>query len=173
MNNFENDFSIGEIREAIEGRTPQEQNRYLEDIETELQEIIDELEGDVDEISSLKTEIEDSYESQLKTEVLKYLRNENLEQYFDDKQSLSLTLGGAQFTVYYTKLVDDYWAKIHVDLKVSHSLAKYRDLVDSILPDFKRNISLFTKNVEQDMIAPELKSVVNRLINEKNRFEGI
>lgn len=173
MDNFNRDFSIDEIREAIEGMTPQEQYHYLEDIETELQEIIDELESNVDEISSLKTEIEDSYESQLKTEVLEYLRNENLEQYLGDEQILSLTLGGAHFTVYYTKLVDDYLAKIYVDLKVSHSLAKYRDFVDSILPDFERNISLFTKNVEQDMIASELKSVVNRLINEKNRFEKI
>ena len=173
MNNFKGDFSIDEIREAIEGMTPQEQYHYIEDIETELQEIIDELESNVDEISSLKTEIEDSYDSQLKTEVLEYLRNENLEQYFDDNQILSLTLGGAHFTVYYTKLVDDDRAKIYVDLKVSHSFAKYRDLVDSILPDFKRNISLYTKNAEQDKIAPELKSVVNRLINEKNRIDEI
>ncbi len=156
------EFDIDEILEEIKDLPYEEKLSFLEDKETDLDELIDELEGYVLEICSLKNEI-------INKSVLQSLKDAGYPLEFDERGYISFPLGNIMIHI----------GLIMIELPVSVSFEstekqlKYRKLISFLLPDFKQKGNTFEKRVAEEDINKCIVDVVRRLMNNKQKFEEI
>ena len=160
------DFDIDDIREEIKDLPYEDKLAFLEDKESELDEIVEELNGYISDISSLKDEIQTEKNDKMCKLVLQSLKDNDYNMELDSNDNLTFPLGLANITIIMQFLND----KVEFYFKASQKQLKIRELISSILPEFKVDGNYFSQEVQEE-ICKCVVNVVDKLMGHKKDFE--
>lgn len=93
------DFDIDDIREEIKDLPYEDKLAYLKDKESELDKIIDGLNGYISDISSLKDEIQTEKSYKMCHQILQSLKDNGYDMELDSNGNLTFPLGLASITI--------------------------------------------------------------------------
>ena len=161
------EFDIDEIREEIKELPYEDKLDLLQDKERELEDIVDELDGYISDISSLIDEIQTEKNDKMCKQVLQSLKDKGYDMELDDSGNLSFSLGSADITIVMF-LLD---AKVDFSFKASQKQLTTRELISSILPEFKADGNYFSQNVPEEEICKRVVDVVDKLMSHRLEFE--
>ena len=163
------DFNINDIREEIKNLLFEEKMAYLDDKESELEEIVEELNGYISDISSLIDEIQTEKNDKMCKQVLQSLKDNGYNMELDNNGNLTFPLGLANITII-TQFLD---AKVEFYFKASQKQLTTRELIGSILPEFKADGNYFSQNVPEEEICKRVVDVVDKLMSHQEKFQNI
>jgi len=161
------DFDINDIREEIKDLPYENKLTFLEDKESELDEIIEELNGYISDISSLKDEIQTEKNEKMCKQVLQSLKDNGYNMELDSNGNLTFPLGLANITI----IMQFFNAKVEFYFKESQSQLKIRELISSILPEFKTDGNYYSLKVPEEEICKCVVGVVDKLMGHRLKFE--
>ena len=161
------DFDIDDIREEIKNLPYKEKLAFLEDKESELDEIVEELNGYISDISSLKDEIQTEKNDKMCKQILQSLKDNGYNMELDSNCNLTFPLGLANITI----IMQFLNAKVDFSFKASQKQIKIRELISSILPEFKVDGNYFSLKVPEEEICKCVVGMVDKLMNHKQVFE--
>ena len=141
------EFDIDEIREEIKEVPYEDKLDFLQDKESELEDIVDELDGYISDISSLIDEVQTEKNDKMCKQVLQSLKDKGYDMELDDSVDFSFKASQKQLTT--------------------------RELISSILPEFKADGNYFSQNVPEEEICKRVVDVVDKLISHRLEFERI
>ena len=162
-----NDFDIDNIREEIKNLLYEEKMAFLDDKESELDEIIEELNGYISDISSLKDEIQSEWNNKICKQVLQSLKDNGYNMDLDNNGNLSFPLGLANITI----IMQFLDAKVDFHFNAEQKQLKFRELISSILPEFKADGNYYSLQVPERDTCKCVVSVVEKLMNHKEEFQ--
>ena len=154
------DFDLIDINEAIDGLSYEEKLEYLKERENEVNVEMEELETLLSDIEEIKDEIEAERQMSLLDKVLQDLHNVGYNVMLNDDGGLSFGFEESAITI--MNPFSDSTIKFYFNTDYKHILS-YREMISSILPDYKQNGSNFTKPVSQESLGEEIISLVKRL----------
>ena len=163
------DFDIDDIREIIKDLPYADKLAFLEDKESELDEIVEELNGYISDISSLKDEIQTEKNEKMCNQILQSLKDHGYNMELDSNGNLTFPLGLANITI----IMQFLDAKVDFSFKASQSQLKIRELISSILPEFKAEGYYYSQKVSEEEICKCVVDVVDKLMNNKDCFLNI
>lgn len=154
------DYDILDINEAIEGLSYEEQIKYLNDKEDEINGAIEELNTLLADVMERKAEIEDQRQKEICDKVLLALNNAGYNIPLDKNDNLSFAFEEATITI-----LMSFSSKINFFFKVDRNQLTYRKMISSLVPDYKQDGNLFYKPVSEEVLCDEIVSLVKRLID--------
>ncbi len=160
------EFDIDDIREEIKNLLYEEKMAFLDDKESELDEIIEELNGYISDISSLKDEIQTEWNNKICKQVLQSLKCNGYNMSLDNNGNLSFPLGLANITIV-MQFLD---AKVEFHFNADQKQLKFRELISSILPEFKADGNFYSLQVPEEDTCQCVVGVVDKLMNHKEEF---
>ena len=163
------DFDIDKLREEIKDLSYEDKLAFLEDKECELDVIVEELNGYISDISSLKDEIQTEKNDKMCHHILQSLKDSGYNMELDSNGNLTFPLGLANITI----IMQFLDAKIDFYFKSNQSQLSIRELISSILPEFKADGNYYSQKVPEEDICKCVVGVVDKLINNKQKFEEI
>jgi|GEM_PF-4910324 hypothetical protein len=152
------DYDILDINEAIEGLSYEEQIKYLNDKEDEINEAIEELNTLLADVMERKAEIEDQRQKEICDKVLLALNNAGYDIPLDKNDNLSYAFEEATITI-----LMSFSSKINIFFKVDRNQLTYRKMISSLVPDYKQDGNFFSKTVSEETLNEEIVSLVKRL----------
>ena len=152
------DYDILDINETIEGLSYEEQIKYLDDREDEINEAIEELNTLLADIKERKDEIEDEHREEIRDRVLQALNNAGYTIPLDKNGNLSFAFEEATITI-----LMSFSSKINFFFKVDRNQLTYRKMISSLVPDYKQDGNFFYKPVSEEDLCEEIVSLVKRL----------
>ena len=161
------DFNINDIREEIKNLLFEEKMAYLDDKESELEEIVEELNGYISDISSLKEEIQTEWNDKRCKQVIQSLKNNGYNLDIDNNGNLSFPLGLANITI----IMQFLDTKVKFHFNANQNQLKFRELISSILPEFKADGYFFSLQVSDGDVCKCVVSMVDMLMKHKEEFE--
>ena len=171
------DFDITKIKDEIKDLSYAEKISYLENKESvferekeELESKIDKLEDCIDDISSLKDEIETNHNDVICKSILQSLRDAGYPLELNSNGNISFSLGKADFTICMSFKYDSKVEFFFISYKKQHA---FQNLVCSFMPDFKKDINRFSRQVPEEEIIKCVVDVVKKLMTNKQKFEEI
>ena len=162
------DFDIDDIREIIKDLPYADKLAFLEDKESELDEIVEELNGYISDISSLKDEIQTEKNDKMCKQVLQSLKDNGYNMDLDKNGNLSFPLGLANITI----IMQFLDAKVNFHFNAEQKQLKFRELISSILPEFKAEGNYYSLKVPEEDICKSVVDVVNKLMSHRQKFEN-
>lgn len=163
------DFNINDIREEIKNLLFEEKMAYLDDKESELEEIVEELNGYISDISSLKEEIQTEWNDKRCKQVIQSLKGNGYNLDIDNNGNLSFPLGLANITI----IMQFLDTKVKFHFNANQNQLKFRELISSILPEFKADGNFFSLQVSDSDVCKCVVSMVDMLMKHKEEFEII
>ena len=152
------DYDILDINEAIEGLSYEEQIKYLNDKEDEINGAIEELNTLLADVMERKDEIEDEHQQEIRDKVLQALNNAGYNIPLDKNDNLSFAFEEATITI-----LMSFSDRIDFDFNVDSNQLTYRKMISSLVPDYKQDGNLFYKPVSEETLCEEIVSLVKRL----------
>ena len=159
------EFDIDNIREEIKDLSYKDKLELLEEKGNDIEELIEELQGYVSEISSLEDEIRTERNDGICKDILLSLKGAGYNMELDSNGNLSFTLGLANFTI----IMQFLDAKVQFYFNASQSQLKIRELISSILPEFKADGNHYSLQVPEE-ICKCVVCVVDKLMEHKENF---
>ena len=160
------DFDIDKLREEMKDLSYEDKLAFLEDKESELDEIVEELNGYISDISSLKDEIQTEKSDKLCHQILQSLKDSGYNMELDSNGNLTFPLGLTNITI----IMQFLDAKVDFYFNSSQSQLTIRELISSILPEFKADGNYYSLKVQEEDICKSVVSLVNKLMNHKEDF---
>ena len=151
------DYDILDINEAIEGLSYEEQIKYLNDREDDINGAIEELNTLLSEVKERKDEIEDEHQKEIRDKVLLALNNAGYNIPLDKNGNLSFAFEEATITI-----IMCFSTKIEFDFIVDKNQLTYRKMISSLVPDYKQDGDFFYKTVSEETLCEEIVSLVKR-----------
>lgn len=152
------DYDILDINEAIEGLSYEEQIKYLNDKEDEINGAIEELNTLLADVMERKAEIEDQRQKEIRDKVLQALNNAGYNIPLDKNGNLSFAFEEATITI----LMSFHNSEISFYFNVDRNQLTYRKTISSLVPDYKQDGNLFYKPVSEESLCEEIVSLVKR-----------
>lgn len=87
----------------------------------------------------------------------------------DSNGNISFSLGQANISILLTYIE----SKVDFYFNAEKKQLSYRELISSLLPDFKQNGNSFSRQVTEEELNMCVVEVVSKLMNNKQRFEEI
>ena len=153
------DYDILDINEAIEGLSYEEQIKYLNDREDDINGAIEELNTLLSEVKERKDEIEDEHQQEIRDKVLQALNNAGYNIPLDKNDNLSFAFEEATITI----LMSFHISEISFYFNVDRNQLTYRKMISSLVPDYKQDGNLFYKPFSEETLCEEIVSLVKRL----------
>ena len=152
------DFDIIDINEEMDGLSYEEQIKYLNDREDEINEAIEELNTLLSDVMERKDEIENEHREEIRDKVLLALNNAGYNIPLDENGNLSFAFEEATITILmcFSSSIDFYF-------KVDRNQLTYRKMISSLVPDYKQDGNFFSKTVSEETLNEEIVSLVKRL----------
>ena len=161
------EFDIEEIKESIQDLSDNDKLEVLTEKETEIQSLIDELEGYLSEIEELKEEIEERQYTAFCNDVQNALKEAGYNIPWDSNGNLTIELGGATITI--TPMSE----KISVFFTSEKHQLSYRELMNKLLPEYKQDGTFFGLSCQEENLIANLIETIKTLTNAKELFEEI
>ena len=152
------DYDITDINEEMDGLSYEEQLEYLNDREDEINQAIEELNSLLSDVRDRKDEIEDEHQQEIRDKVLQALNNAGYNIPLDNNGNLSFAFEEATITI-----IMCFSTKIDFDFTVDRDQLTYRNLISSLVPDYKQDGNLFYKPVSEETLCEEIVSLMERL----------
>ena len=152
------DYNILDINKAIEGMSYEEQIKYLNDREDEINEALEELNTLLADVMERKAEIEDQRQKETCDKVLQALNNAGYNIPLDKNDNLSFAFEEATITI-----LMSFSSKINFFFKVDRNQLTYRKMISSLVPDYKQDGNFFYKTASEESLCEEIVSLVKRL----------
>lgn len=159
------EFDIDNIREEIKDLSYKDKLELLEEKGNDIERLIEKLQGYVSEISSLEDEIRTERNDGICKDILLSLKGAGYNMELDSNGNLSFTLGLANFTI----IMQFLDAKVRFYFNASQSQLKIRELISSILPEFKADGNHYSLQVPEE-ICKCVVCVVDKLMEHKENF---
>lgn len=153
------DYDIIDINEYIDGLSYEEQLEYLKDKEAEIDEAIEELNSLLSDIEDRKEEIEKEHQQELLDKVVQNLNSSGYDVVLNNDGSIIFGFEESTITISnpFSDTIMFYFNTI------DKHISSYRNMISSLLPDYKQNGSCFSKEVAEETIEDEIISLVKRL----------
>lgn len=164
------EFDIDEIKESIEDLSYEEKMEYLSDKEMDIQILIDELEGYINELKDLESEIEGERRTTLCDDIQDELQTAGYDIPWDSNGYLTVKYGDISI---YTYFLYDSADCIYVTFKCNRRQLAYRSLLGTILPDFKQNVNLLMRDCTEEDMAELIVDTIGRIVAAKEEFMAI
>ena len=163
-----NEFDIDELREKIKGFSYEDKLSFLEDKEGDIEELIEQLQGNIADISSLKDEIQTERNEMVCKSILQSLKDAGFPLDLNNDGNVSFSLGVAEFTILM------WFAEPNVvfSFNAEEKQLKYRELITSLLPNFKQDGNSFSRLVSEEELSMCVVELVRTLMNNRPEFEN-
>ena len=158
------EFDIEEIKESIQDLSDNDKLKVLEEKETEIYSLIEELEDYLSEISELGKEIEDRQRTAFCNDVQNALKGAGYNIPWDSNGNLTIELGGAIITI---KLISEH---INISFTVEKHQLSYRELMSKLLPNYKQDGNFFSLTIPEKELIGKLVETIKTLNNAKELF---
>ena len=160
------DFDVDKIREEIKDLSYKDKLELLEEKGNDIEELIEELQGYVSEISSLEDEIRTERNDGICKDILLSLKGAGYNMELDSNGNLSFPLGLANFTI----IMQFLDAKVEFYFNASQSQLLIRELISSILPEYNVDGNYYSLQVPEEEICKYVVDVVDKLMEHKEQF---
>ena len=160
------EFDIDKIREEIKDLSYKDKLGFLEEKGSDIEELIEEFQGFVSDISSLEDEIRTERNDGICKDILQSLNDAGYNMELDSNGNLSFPLGLANFTI----IMQFLDTKVQFYFNASQSQLKICELVSSILPEFKADGNYYSLQVPEEEICKCVVGMVDKLMKHKERF---
>lgn len=161
------EFDIEEIKESIQDLSDNDKLEVLTEKETEIQSLIDELEGYLSEIEELKEEIEERQYTAFCNDVQNALKEAGYNIPWDSNGNLTIELGGATITI--TPMSE----KISVFFTSEKHQLSYRELMSKLLSEYKQDGTFFGLSCQEENLIANLIETIKTLTNAEGQFSEI
>ena len=155
------DFDIIDINEYIDGLSYEEQLEYLKEKEDEIDEAIEELNSLLSEIEERKEEIEKEHQQELLDKVVLNLNSSGYDVVLNDDDDGSIIFGFEEASITITIPFPD--TIMFYFNTIDKHISSYRNMISSLLPDYKQNGNCFSKAVTEETIEDEIIGLVKKL----------
>ena len=162
------EFNIDEIREEIKDLSYEDKLVFLEDKERNIEALIEELQGYVSDISSLKDEIKTERNNNICQSVLQSLKNAGYPLELDSNGNVSFSLGKVDITI----LMSFVESEVDFFFNAKEKQLKYRELINSLVPDFDQDGNFFSRQVAEEKLIESVVDLVSKLMNNRQIFEN-
>lgn len=139
------EFNIDDIREEIKDLSYEDKLDFLENKESNIEALIEELQGYVSDISSLKDEIKTERNNNICQSVLQSLKDAGYPLELDSNGNVSFSLGKVDITI----LMSFVESKVDFFFNAKEKQLKYRELINSLVPDFDQDGNFFSRQVAE------------------------
>ena len=163
------EFDIDKIREEIKDLSYKDKLGFLEEKGNDIEELIEELQGYVSDISSLEDEIRTEQNNSICKDILQSLKGAGYNMELDSNGNLSFTLGLANFTI----IMQFLDVKVQFYFNASQRQLLIRELINSILPEFKSDANYYSLQVPEEQICKCVVGVVDKLMKHKEAFLNV
>ena len=163
------EFDIDNIREEIKDLSYKDKLELLEEKGNDIEELIEELQGYVSEISSLEDEIRTERNDGICKDILLSLKGAGYNMELDSNGNLSFPLGLANFTI----IMQFLDAKVEFYFNASQSQLLIRELISSILPEYNVDGNHYSLQVPEEEICKYVVDVVDKLMEHKEAFLNV
>lgn len=162
------EFNIDEIREEIKDLSYEDKLVFLEDKERNIEALIEELQGYVSDISSLKDEIKTERNNNICQSVLQSLKDAGYPLELDSNGNVSFSLGKVDITI----LMSFVESEVDFFFNAKEKQLKYRELINSLVPDFDQDGNFFSRQVAEEKLIESVVDLVSKLMNNRQIFEN-
>ena len=162
------EFNIDDIREEIKDLSYEDKLDFLEDKERNIEALIEELQGYVSDISSLKDEIKTERNNNICQSILQSLKDAGYPLELDGNGNVSFSLGKVDVTI----LMSFFESKVDFFFNAKEKQLKYRELINSLVPDFDQDGNFFSRQVAEEKLIESVVDLVSKLMNNRQRFEN-
>ena len=162
------EFNIDEIREEIKDLSYEDKLDFLEDKERNIEALIEELQGYVSDISSLKDEIKTERNNNICQCILQSLKDAGYPLELDSNGNVSFSLGKVDITI----LMSFVESKVDFFFNAKEKQLKYRELINSLVPDFDQDGNFFSRQVAEEKLIESVVDLVSKLMNNRQIFEN-
>ena len=162
------EFNIDEIREEIKDLSYEDKLDFLEAKERNIEALIEELQGYVSDISSLEDEIKTEQNNNICQSVLQSLKNAGYPLELDSNGNVSFSLGKVDITI----LMSFVESKVDFFFNAKEKQLKYRELINSLVPDFDQDGNFFSRQVAEEKLIESVADLVSKLMNNRQIFEN-
>ncbi len=161
-------FNIDEIREVIKDLSYKDKMDFLEDKESDIDALIEELQGYVLDISSLIDEIQTERNNNICQSILQSLKAAGYPLELDSNGNVSFSLGKVDITIHMSFVEP----KVDFTFNAEEKQLNYRELISSLMPDFKHDGNFFSRQIAEIELIESIVDVVRILMNNRLRFEN-
>lgn len=162
-------FDIDDIREEIKELSYDEKLAFLEEKETEIREKLEATELLLSDITSLIDKIETEKNDKICKQILQALKDNGYDMELDRNGNLSFRLGKTDVTI----IMQFFYSKIELFFNAGQKQLRTRELVSSILPEFKVYGEYYKLQVPEEDICKCVVGVVDKLMSHRQAFEEI
>ena len=162
------EFNIDDIREEIKDLSYEDKLDFLENKESNIEALIEELQGYVSDISSLEDEIETERNNNICQSVLQSLKDAGYPLELDSNGNVSFSLGKVDITI----LMSFVESEVDFFFNAKEKQLKYRELINSLVPDFDQNGNFFSRQVAEEKLIESVVDLVSKLMNNRQIFEN-
>lgn len=163
------DFDIDDILEEIKELSYDEKLTFLEEKETEIREELETTELLLSDITSLIDEIETEKNDKICKHILQALKDNGYDMELDRNGNLSFRLGKTDVTI----IMQFFYSKIELLFNADQKQPQTRELISSILPEFKADGNFYSLQVSEEDICKCVVGVVDKLMSHRQEFEEI
>ena len=163
------DFDIDDIREEIKELSYDEKLTFLEEKETEIREELEATELLLSDITSLIDKIETEKNDRICKQILQELKDNGYDMELDRNGNLSFCLGKTDVTI----IMDFSFSRVELLFNAGQKQLRTRELVSSILPEFKVYDYYYKLQVPEEDICKCVVGVVDKLMIHKEIFLNI
>ena len=135
-------------------------DKIREEKGSDIEELIEEFQGYVSDISSLEDEIRTERNDGICKDILQSLNDAGYNMELDSNGNLSFPLGLANFTI----IMQFLDTKVQFYFNASQSQLKICELVSSILPEFKADGNYYSLQVPEEEICKCVVGLVDKLM---------
>ena len=160
-------FDIETIRVEIKELTYEDKLDFLEEIESDIYEPIEELQGYVSDTWMLKNEIRDDKNEKICKSILQSIKDADCPLVLDNNGNVSFSLGKVDITIFMSVVEP----KVGFSLNAEEDQLSYQELIRSLLLDFKQDGYCFSRKVEEENVC--VVDVVSKLMNNKQKFKEL
>ena len=162
------DFYKIDLNEAIDGLSYEEKLEYLKEREDEVNDEMEELKTHLADIQEIKDEIEEEHQKELQDKVLLELHNAGYPLELDGNGNISFSLGKVDITI----LMSFVEPKVGFTFNAEEKQLKFRELISSLVPDFKQDGNFFSRQVAEEELIECVVGVVSKLMNNRQKFDN-
>ena len=163
------DFDIDDILEEIKELSYNEKLAFLEEKETEIREELEATELLLSDITSLIDIIETEKNGKICKQILQALKDNGYDMELDRNGNLSFCLGKTDVTI----IMDFFYSKIELLFNADQKQLQTRELISSILPEFKVYEHYYKLQVPEEDICKCVVGVVDKLMSHQEKFQNI
>ena len=163
------DFDIDDILEEIKELSYDEKLTFLEEKETEIREELEATELLLSDITSLIDKIETETNDRICKQILQALKDNGYNMELDRNGNLSFCLGKTDVTI----IMDFSFSRVELLFNAGQKQLRTRELVSSILPEFKVYEHYYKLQVPEEDICKCVVGVVDKLMSHKENFLNI